>query len=260
MRKWKIGIYLALALALYGVEPASGQQHPKDHAEPAAKPAAQKPAQTQDDQRRGAAAPHDEHAEMMMTGALDIPKARAASGTSWLPSLTPMFAVHRQLGAWTGMLHETLFVQYIDEGTDRGDSQLGSVNWVMGMAERRLRGGHFGVRAMLSVEPWTVGECGYPDLLATGESCNGRPIHDRQHPHDLFMEAAAMYERDLNRRLAFQFYGALAWGTDARTRRVSPSRIGAFHTNGTADASLAGLDAYQLWRPVGWYIRQTMES
>lgn len=170
----------------------------------------------------------DQH-EMMMTGALGIPKSRAASGTSWLPDVTPMFAVHRQFGDWTGVLHENLFVQYIDESTMRGDNQLGSVNWVMGMAERRLRGGHVGVRTMFSLEPWTVGDCGYPDLLATGESCNGRPLHDRQHPHDLIMEAAALYEREMTRRVAFQLYAALA-GEPALGPVAFPHRVSALST------------------------------
>lgn len=229
MRNWKIGIGLAIALALCSVEPSFGQQHPADHAAPPAKPTAQKPAPGQDDQRRETAALHDEHAGMMMTGALGISKARSASGTSWLPDVTPMFAVHRQFGDWTGMLHQSLSIQYIDESTDRGDNQLGSVNWVMGMAERRLRGGHLGVRTMLSIEPWTVGDCGYPDLLATGESCNGRPLHDRQHPHDFFMEAAALYERELSRRVAFQVYGALA-GEPALGPVAFPHRISALST------------------------------
>jgi YHS domain-containing protein len=224
-----IGIGLAVALALCAVEPAFGQQHPTHDTASPDQPSTQKPGQVHEDEPRDAQAPHDEHAGMMMTGALGISKARVGSGTSWLPDFTPMFAVHRQFGDWTAMLHQNLFIQYIDENTNRGDSQFGSVNWVMGMAERRLRGGHFGVRTMLSVEPWTVGACGYPDLLATGESCKGRPLHDRQHPHDLFMEAAVLYERELNRRVAFQLYGALA-GEPALGPVAFPHRISALST------------------------------
>lgn len=207
---------------------AFAQQHPTHGTEPGPQPSTRRPAQGQD-APRPTEAPHQEHGTMMMTGALGIPKARAASGTSWLPDVTPMYAVHRQLGDWTAMLHENLFVQYIDESTARGDSQLGSVNWFMGMAGRRLGGGHFGVRTMLSLEPLTVGECGYPDLLATGESCKGRPIHDRQHPHDLFMEAAGLYEREVTRRVAVQLYAALA-GEPALGPVAFPHRISALST------------------------------
>lgn len=80
----------------------------------------------------------------------------------------------------------------------------------MGLARRPVGRGRAGVRAMLSAEPWTIAGCGYPDLLATGEVCDGDSIHDRQHPHDLFMELAVDYERPISERLRFHGYVALA--------------------------------------------------
>jgi hypothetical protein len=151
-----------------------------------------------------------EKVPMDLTGPLGIGMARDGSGTSWLPDETPMFAIHRQAGVWTVMLHHNLFVQYINEGGPRGDDQFGSINWIMGMAHRELGGGPLTLRAMVSLEPFTVGECGYPDLLASGEFCDDQPLHDRQHPHDLFMELAAQYQRAINPRLAYQLYGAIA--------------------------------------------------
>lgn len=160
-----------------------------------------------------------------MTGVLGIPQAREGSGTSWLPGASPMYGVHSRAGGWSLMLHGNLFLQYIDEASDRGDSQLGSINWLMGMARRPLAGGELSLRAMLSAEPWTVGKCGYPDLLATGEFCDGEPIHDRQHPHDFFMELAAGYQRALGERLGFELYGGPvaepALGPVAYPHRVS---------------------------------------
>src|SRR3989441_8124184 len=38
-------------------------------------------------------------------------------------------------------------------------------------------------------------------LVQTGESYQGVPLHDRQHPHDLFMELSALYERPVARNL-----------------------------------------------------------
>jgi hypothetical protein len=55
-----------------------------------------------------------------------------------------------------------------------------------------------------------VGRCGYPDLLATGEFCRGEALHDRQHPHDLFMELAAEYRRAIAPDLAISLYGGPA--------------------------------------------------
>ena len=160
-------------------------------------------------------APHDagQHATEpeehgMIAGPLGIPMSREGSGTSWLPDQTPMNAVHVQLGTWQLMLHGNGFLQYIDEGSSRGDDQVGSVNWFMAMARHKAGAGSFTARGMISLEPWTVGACGYPDLLATGESCNGQPLHDRQHPHDLFMELAVQYEGAFNDALGYQVYAA----------------------------------------------------
>ena len=78
---------------------------------------------------------------------------------------------------------------------------------------------------MFSLEPWTIAGCGYPDLLATGEACNGEPIHDRQHPHDLIMELAAEYSRPLaGARHGWQLYGGLA-GEPALGPAAFPHRL-----------------------------------
>ena len=80
-----------------------------------------------------------------------------------------MYAIHWQRGPWQLMLHENAFVQFLDESGSRGDAQLGSINWIMGMAQRQAGSGRLVVRGMFSAEPWTIGGCGYPDLLASGE-------------------------------------------------------------------------------------------
>jgi len=127
-----------------------------------------------------------------------------------------MYAVHRMLGAWTAMLHGEAFLQYNDQGSDRGARQFGSVNWGMAMASRNFGAptadgsapNRLTLRAMLSLDPATVTERGYPLLLQSGESYNGVPLHDRQHPHDLFMELAALYDRQLTPNLGVELYAA----------------------------------------------------
>jgi hypothetical protein len=161
-----------------------------------------------------------------MAGALGIPMQREASGTAWLPDESPMYALHAMRGRWMYMLHGVVYLQYINEGGTRGDEQFGSTNWLMGMAKTEAFGGYTTLRAMLSAEAATVGKCGYPNLLATGETCDGRPLHDRQHPHDLFMEVAASYERELSPRLGLQLYGGLA-GEPALGPVAFPHRISA---------------------------------
>lgn len=149
-------------------------------------------------------------ADLTSTTAYVPPHARDGSGTSWLPDETLVFAHHAAAGRWNLMLHENVFLHYIDETGERGGRHFGSLNWIMGMAERNVGGGRFGLRGMLSLEPLTVGKCGYPNMLQTGELCNGRPIVNGQHPHDLVMELAATWERGLSPGLGVQLYAAAA--------------------------------------------------
>jgi hypothetical protein len=149
---------------------------------------------------------HMQHAMKMNEGPLGIPESRMGSGTSWLPDASPMHAAHFTLGDWTLMLHGQGSVQYDRQAGSRGGNQLGIINWAMAAASRSLGGGRLEVRGMLSAEPWTIGGRGYPLLVQSGESYRGAPLHDRQHPHDLFMELAALYERPVARSVGLSLY------------------------------------------------------
>jgi hypothetical protein len=171
-----------------------------------------------------------QHAPEHTHGALFSP--RDASGTAWVPDETPMYALPRTLGKWEVMLHGTAFAQFLYESGDRhrtggfGDRQASSVNWGMIMARRPWGAGRVGLRAMGSVEPWTVADCGFINLLASGEMCQGDTIHDRQHPHDLVMELAADYDRPVGGSLRWQVYGGLA-GEPALGPAGFPHRVSA---------------------------------
>lgn len=160
-----------------------------------------------------------------MRGPLGIPMTRLGSGTSWLPDAARMHAYEFSAGSWDFMAMGDVYLQYDRQGGDRGDDQLGSINWGMLMAGRQLGGGQLLLRGMLSLEPWTVTRKGYPLLLQSGESFGGQPLHDRQHPHDLFMEIAASYDRALTRNLALELYagpvGEPALGPTAFPHRPS---------------------------------------
>ena len=136
--------------------------------------------------------------------------ARQGSGTSWQPDASPMYAFHASRDGWQLMGHENLFVQFLHESGDRGADQGGSINWFMGMAQRPLGRGRLQLNGMVSLEPFTIPGCGYPDLLASGEQCDGDAIHDRQHPHDLFMDLSARYDAPLARGLRWELYGGPA--------------------------------------------------
>lgn len=198
--------------------------------------------------RRGTAAHTDSMAMdttnsmvAMMQGPLGISMAREGSGTSWLPDVSPMYALDVMAGSWLFMFHGNAFLQYLNEGSDRGDDQFGSINWAMGMARRPLAGGDLTLRLMMSGEPTTVGKCGYPDLLATGEFCHGQALHDRQHPHDLFMELSAGYEHAITDGLAIQLYGGPV-GEPALGPTAFPHRLSAL-PNPIAPMSHHWLDA-----------------
>jgi hypothetical protein len=149
---------------------------------------------------------HMQHPMEMHRGPLGIPETRGGSGTSWLPDESPMHDAHFMLGSWTLMLHGVGFFQYDWQGGSRGSKQVGLVNWAMAAASRPLGDGQLQLRGMLSAEPWTIGSRGYPLLVQSGESYQGTPLHDRQHPHDLVMELAALYERTVARNLGLSLY------------------------------------------------------
>src|SRR5687768_1713327 len=148
----------------------------------------------------------DSTPDMMMTGPLGISTDRQGSGTSWVPELVLMPFRHALVGKWDIMSHWNVFGQFDAQRGPRGDTQFGSINWSMVMASRPFLGGRLQLRAMNSLEAATVGRCGYPHLLQSGETCHGAPNTDRQHPHDFFMEIGALYERAISRSLAWSIY------------------------------------------------------
>jgi hypothetical protein len=150
--------------------------------------------------------PHS--AEDMMVGPAGVSMERMGSGTTWIPDAVTLPSRNRMLHEWMIMTHGFVFAQYDHQSGERGDDQFGSLNWVMLMATRDVAGGRFQGRTMLSLDPWTVSNRGYPLLLQTGETYNGEPLHDRQHPHDFWMELGALYQREINRGLAWSIYAA----------------------------------------------------
>lgn len=133
---------------------------------------------------------------------------RMGSGTAWLPDASAMRAWHFTAGPWMLMVHGDAFLQYDHQGGPRGADQLGSINWGMIMAMRQVSGGTLHLHGMASAEPLTIGARGYPLLLQSGETYQDQPLHDRQHPHDLFMELSALYERAISPRLGVMLYVA----------------------------------------------------
>jgi hypothetical protein len=150
---------------------------------------------------------------------------REASGTSWQPDSTPMDGMHFMNGAWLAMLHGYADLVYDYQGGPRGNTQTFLTGMLMFMARRELTRGAFGVRLMLSPDP-AMGAAGYPELFQTGETADGKtPLIDRQHPHNLLVEAALTYSVDLSRDSSLFVYagpaGEPALGPPAFMHRLS---------------------------------------
>ena len=145
---------------------------------------------------------------MTMFEPLGVPMDRMGSGTTWIPDAVSLPARHFMAGEWELMLHGFVFAEENVQGGSRGASQSGSLNWGMFMASRELAGGRFQARTMLSLDPATVTNRGYPLLLQSGEALGGQPLHDRQHPHDFLMELGVLYERPVASDLGLSLYAA----------------------------------------------------
>jgi hypothetical protein len=140
---------------------------------------------------------------MPMTDPLGLPMTRMGSGTTWLPDSAPMFGVMRNAGAWMFMMHGSVFVQQSVQGGERGDSQFGSANWGMINAMRAVAGGRLQLRAMGSVDAYTVGGRGYAETGGVWSSLTASI-------HDMIMELAAVFERAVSKDVAVQVYLAPA--------------------------------------------------
>ena len=173
--------------------------------------------------------PHDmSHMQMSMRSSVDIadPMSREGSGTSWLPDSSPMYGKMFMFGNDMLMLHGAIFPRYTYVSTQRGDDRIDAPNWIMGMYSHPLGdSAQLGGRLMMSLDPLTEGGRGYPLLFQSGESWHDQPLHDRQHPHDLFDELSISYsqkfEDSLSAYLYFGYPGEPALGPPTFMHRPS---------------------------------------
>lgn len=164
--------------------------------------------------------------EMHSTVDLAEPMGREGSGTSWLPDSSPMYGRMFMFGDNMLMLHGAIFPRYTNVSTRRGDDRIDAPNWFMAMYSHPLwNDAQFGSRLMMSLDPLTEGGRGYPLLFQSGESWNGEPLHDRQHPHDLFDELSLSlsqkFDHDLSAYIYFGYPGEPALGPPTFMHRPS---------------------------------------
>jgi hypothetical protein len=149
------------------------------------------------------------------------------AGTSAQPNSINEPMIMRVWGKWMLMFHGTAFLSALQQSGPRGYDKIFSTNWFMPMAQRQIGRSQLTLRTMLSLEPATVTERFYPLLFQQGETAFGKPINDGQHPHDFFMELAALYDLPLEHNALLSFYAAPvgdpAMGPSAYAHRASAS-------------------------------------
>lgn len=174
---------------------------------------------------------HEDHEMTPMSHAfsLNLPMNRNGSGTGWLPDSTPMYGYMIHGKKWMYMIHGNVFLRYTQSDItgvgSRGSEKFDAINWLMGMGQRRVgRNGLFRFSAMMSLDNLFGGN-GYPLLFQTGETWQGKPLVDRQHPHDLFSELSLGYIQAINKDFDLFVYagypGEPALGSVAFMHRVS---------------------------------------
>jgi hypothetical protein len=166
--------------------------------------------------------------QMPMQSSVSIadPMSRESSGTAWVPDSTPIYGKMFMFGDDMLMLHGGAFPRYTNVTTRRGDDRIDAPNWLMGMYSHPLgENAQLGARLMMSLDPLTEGGRGYPLLFQTGESWHDQPLHDRQHPHDLFDELSLSYSQkftaDLSGYVYFGYPGEPALGPPTFMHRLS---------------------------------------
>ncbi len=153
---------------------------------------------------------HGAMSGMAMRSVVNIgsPMARESSGTAWGADSTPMYAwMKTYADGGMLMLHGTLFARYTAVGSSRdvsvagkGDrSRFDAPSMFMAMYSRPLT----------SLDPIIERGYGYPLLYQSGETFGGEPLHDRQHPHDLFAELAVTLSHKFDEKQSVYFYAGL---------------------------------------------------
>ena len=108
---------------------------------------------------------------------------------------------------WHVMQDAIAFGLWNHQGGPRGGSEFRVPNWWMGMFSRAVKSSNLTVSTMFSLDPVTVGKKGYRELFQVGETFDGEPLVDYQHPHDLFMQLAAVWRAPLGAQTGLTIAG-----------------------------------------------------
>jgi hypothetical protein len=204
---------------------------------------------------------HQHEHGTVMKSSVDLadPMSREGSGTSWLPDSSPMYGRMFMFGEDMLMLHGAAFPRYTNVSTRRGDDRIDAPNWIMAMYSHSLGdNAQLGARLMMSLDPLTEGGRGYPLLFQSGESWHDQPLHDRQHPHDLFSELSLSYSQkftdDVSAFVYFGYPGEPALGPPTFMHRISamdePDAPLSHHWQDSTHVTFGVATAGLVWRTV----------
>jgi hypothetical protein len=154
------------------------------------------------------------------------PTAAAPSAPS---NPDPMAAMEEMepMDHWMTMLHGYAFLTVNRQGGPSGDREFESQNHFMLTAMRSLWGGKVSLLGTFALEPATIPPRGSSELFQRGETYRNVLLVDRQHPHDLFVQVAAAWEKSLSKDAKIRLYlaprGEPALGPVAFPHRLSAS-------------------------------------
>jgi hypothetical protein len=165
--------------------------------------------------------------ERFLRSIFGLPRGRFGTGTAWLPDESPLLASVPHFGKWGLLLHGTLYAGYDYTSGERGWRRFFGRNTLMGSLFRTFEHSEWLFRCAISLEPLTIGERGYPQLLQSGQQADGERVHDRMYALDFFRELATSYSWEVTRDWGAMFYAALAGepavGPVTFTQRISAS-------------------------------------
>lgn len=140
-------------------------------------------------------------------------------------------AQQKKARGWQTMLHGYAFVNVNRQGGPSGESDFESQNHMMASAWHPWLKGTFSLLGMFTIEPATIDSKGSPELFQRGETYRGKLLVDWQHPHELFAQLGAQWEKDLSPQspgtTSFRVFAGLvgepALGPTAFVHRLSAS-------------------------------------
>jgi hypothetical protein len=148
-------------------------------------------------------------------------------------ALLPLFAApagaESEADGWTHQIHGYAFLTSNYQGGPSGDRDFESANHLMVTGSHPLWGGDLSLLGTFSLEAITIPPEGSPLLFQRGETYHGVLLVDRQHPHDLFLQLAAEWRRQLSRAVSLRLYlapeGEPPVGPTAYVHRPSAAAI-----------------------------------